>query len=98
MEKGETVLALKTLQLIEKITRNDNVLFQKEADSFGIEECLDYSDSDSSDNSSLFQSLLNPKNSPNQQAPQQQPQQQQAPQQQQPPQQQPQSAQNIIET
>ncbi len=71
MEKGETVLALKTLQLIEKITRNDNVLFQKEADSFGIEECLDYSDSDSSDNSSLFQSLSNPKNSPNQQAPQQ---------------------------
>ncbi|GFH58563.1 hypothetical protein CTEN210_15039 [Chaetoceros tenuissimus] len=71
MEVKETVLAPKTLELIEKITRNDDVLFQKEADSFGIEECLDYSDSDSSDESSVFQSMSIPRNSPKQQLPQQ---------------------------
>lgn len=67
MEVRETVLAPKTLELIDKITRQEDV----EADSFGIEECLDYSDSDSSDNSSVFQSMSIPRNSPKQQLPQQ---------------------------
>ena len=71
MEEGETVFAPKTLELIEKITRNDDLLIQKEADSFGIEECLDYSDSDSSDDSSLFQSMSIPKRNTKLQLPRQ---------------------------